>query len=522
MNLVTLGLLLSSLAAAGVWSPHHEPKPSHHEQRHPADDQVLREGHRVVVVEYERHVPPHFAEQVLHPPAADRLIEEAKDKIQEAASVLPNLGQGVSTPHARPDEAQAAGSAKSMICDAYGVCKDKVAALIGKSKEKTTEIEDISKAAVKKAGEKASQLKEGAKGAARDAEERASQLKESAKDTVKDTIDAAKEKASMARDRVGSTVDKVSQIKEDTKDAMEKVVESAKETGQDIARNISGIAKRAEHKAEKTARETRGNLTDILRRAKEVAFDAAVYVWAPETGQAAAAILHLLGFATAYGACVWVTFVSGNVLATALPRQQFGLVQSKLYPVYFRVVAYSTALTLGAHFLGRNRRILAERVQSYNLLGALVLVLINMFFLEPMATKVSRSCYRGAFAASTRLSKLSKLVGYVREDEDREGRRQGEGHGRCDGGATGDGIGPSWDDGCDNNEEGEGDASVGGAGRGKVWIGASKQKAEEAQHLLILSQFTNLDESLLAPGAPRTAAAGELLMLAGVFVILEI
>ncbi|CAL9768609.1 unnamed protein product [Musa acuminata subsp. burmannicoides] len=388
MNLVTLGLLLSSLAAAGVWSPHHEPKPSHHQQRHPADDHVLREGHRVVVVEYERQVPPDFAEQVLHPPATHRLIEEAKDKIQEAASVLPNLGQGVSTPPARPDEAQAAGSAKCMMCDAYGVCKEKVAALIGKSKEKTTEIEDISKDAVKKAGEKASQLKEGAKGAVRDAEERASQLKESAKDTVKDTIDAAKEKASMARDKVESTIDKASQIKEDTKDAMEKVVESAKETGQDIARNISGIAKRAEHKAEKTARETRGNLTDIIRRAKEVAFDAAVYVWAPETGQAAAAILHLLGFATAYGASVWVTFVSGNVLATALPRQQFGLVQSKLYPVYFRLVAYSIALTLVAHFFGRDRRILAERVQGYNLLGALVLVLINMFFLEPKATKV--------------------------------------------------------------------------------------------------------------------------------------
>ncbi|URE24231.1 Transmembrane protein 205 [Musa troglodytarum] len=364
MNLVTLGLLLSSLAAAGVWSPHHEPKPRHHQQRHPADDQVLREGHRVVVVEYERQVPPDFAEQVLHPPATHRLIEEAKDKIQEAASVLPDLGQGVSTPPARPDEAQAAGSAKSMICDAYGVCKEKVAGLVGKSKEKATEIEDISKDA------------------------KASQLKESAKDTVKETIDAAKEKASMARDKLESTIDKASQIKEDTKDAMEKVVESAEETGQDISRNISGIAKRVEHRAEKTARETRGNLTDILRRAKEVAFDAAVYVWAPETGQAAAAILHLLGFATAYGACVWVTFVSGNVLATALPRQQFGLVQSKLYPVYFRLVAYSTALTLVAHFLGRDRRILAERVQGYNLLGALVLVLVNMFFLEPKATKV--------------------------------------------------------------------------------------------------------------------------------------
>ncbi|URE24232.1 Transmembrane protein 205 [Musa troglodytarum] len=388
MNLVTLGLLLSSLAAAGVWSPHHEPKPRHHQQRHPADDQVLREGHRVVVVEYERQVPPDFAEQVLHPPATHRLIEEAKDKIQEAASVLPDLGQGVSTPPARPDEAQAAGSAKSMICDAYGVCKEKVAGLVGKSKEKATEIEDISKDAVKKAGEKPSQLKEGAQGAVRDAEEKASQLKESAKDTVKETIDAAKEKASMARDKLESTIDKASQIKEDTKDAMEKVVESAEETGQDISRNISGIAKRVEHRAEKTARETRGNLTDILRRAKEVAFDAAVYVWAPETGQAAAAILHLLGFATAYGACVWVTFVSGNVLATALPRQQFGLVQSKLYPVYFRLVAYSTALTLVAHFLGRDRRILAERVQGYNLLGALVLVLVNMFFLEPKATKV--------------------------------------------------------------------------------------------------------------------------------------
>ncbi|WOL11856.1 hypothetical protein Cni_G20620 [Canna indica] len=377
MNLVALGLLLSSLAAAGVWSPHPEVKPNHH-QPPPREGQPLREGHRLIVVEYERQVPPDAADKPALP-VTYQLVEEAKDRIQEAAPVLPNVGQGLSTPLSPPRETKAAaGPAKSMICDAYGVCKEKISGLIGKGKEKTSEkaaeIEESIKHNVKKTGDKAAELKEGAKEAVKDAADKAQHLEETTKDTIKETATKAKDKAS--------------QVKEGAKDAMEKVTETTKEAGQDLARNISDMTKKAEQKAEKMATEVQGNLTDILRRAKEVAHDAVAYMWPRETCKTAAAILHLLGFAAAYGTCIWVTFVSSNVLAAELPRQQFGMVQSKLYPVYFRVVAYGVAIAFAAQFFSRDRRGLAERVQGYNLCGALGTVLINMLFLEPKATRV--------------------------------------------------------------------------------------------------------------------------------------
>lgn len=347
MNLVSLGLLLSSLAAAGVWSPHPEAKPN----SHPApddNDRILREGHRLIVVEYERQFD----------------VDDTNDKThQPKASVLPSADEAASSSQPR-----ASASGKNLICDAYGVCKEKVSSLVGKGKEKSSEkaeeLEEAAKETLKKFDEKASEVKESAKSTVRDAAQKA----ERAKDVVKETTSTAKESA---------------------KKAVESAMDKAKEAGRELAQNVSDLGHKTEHKGEKTAEEVRGNLTDILCRAKEVAFDAAAYLWALETGKATAAILHLLGFATAYGTCIWVTFVSSNVLAASLPRQQFGMVQSKLYPMYFRVVAYSIALTLLTHFVGRDRRILAERVQAYNLLAALAMVTANMLFLEPRATKVS-------------------------------------------------------------------------------------------------------------------------------------
>ena len=54
-------------------------------------------------------------------------------------------------------------------------------------------------------------------------------------------------------------------------------------------------------------------------------------------------VMRLLGFATAYDVCVWVTFVSSHVLAAALSRHHLGVVQSKIYPVCFRAMAYCIA-----------------------------------------------------------------------------------------------------------------------------------------------------------------------------------
>jgi hypothetical protein len=48
MNLVTIGLVLSILAAAGVWSPAPPSPPE------TTSDHVVQDGRRVVIVEYER------------------------------------------------------------------------------------------------------------------------------------------------------------------------------------------------------------------------------------------------------------------------------------------------------------------------------------------------------------------------------------------------------------------------------------------------------------------------------------
>ncbi|MBA0816152.1 hypothetical protein Gohar_000845, partial [Gossypium harknessii] len=52
-------------------------------------------------------------------------------------------------------------------------------------------------------------------------------------------------------------------------------------------------------------------------------------------------IANLLGLATTYGMSVWVTLIFSYILVEQLPRQQFGVMQSKIYPIYFREMPYS-------------------------------------------------------------------------------------------------------------------------------------------------------------------------------------
>ncbi|MBA0786296.1 hypothetical protein Gotri_026506 [Gossypium trilobum] len=60
-------------------------------------------------------------------------------------------------------------------------------------------------------------------------------------------------------------------------------------------------------------------------------------------------IANLLVSAIAYGISVWVTFISSFILAGQLPTQQFGLVHSKIYHIYFRAMAYSIGLAFLAN-----------------------------------------------------------------------------------------------------------------------------------------------------------------------------
>ena len=44
---------------------------------------------------------------------------------------------------------------------------------------------------------------------------------------------------------------------------------------------------------------------------------------------------HLLSYASLTGLTLWHSFIGGPIAFKVLPRQQFGLLQSKLFPVYF-------------------------------------------------------------------------------------------------------------------------------------------------------------------------------------------
>ncbi|KAH1032245.1 hypothetical protein J1N35_044419 [Gossypium stocksii] len=69
--------------------------------------------------------------------------------------------------------------------------------------------------------------------------------------------------------------------------------------------------------------------------------DGLKYMTSMEALNTVMGIANLLGLATAYGMSAWVMFISSYILAGQLPRQQFGVVHSKIYPVYLRVIAYS-------------------------------------------------------------------------------------------------------------------------------------------------------------------------------------
>ncbi|XP_059588222.1 ras-related protein Rab-3D isoform X2 [Alligator mississippiensis] len=63
-------------------------------------------------------------------------------------------------------------------------------------------------------------------------------------------------------------------------------------------------------------------------------------------GGSLAGVAHLFVLATAWGMQVWVTFISGFVLARGVGRHVFGQVQSKLFPWYFHTLLGCAALNL--------------------------------------------------------------------------------------------------------------------------------------------------------------------------------
>ncbi|XP_031488143.1 uncharacterized protein LOC116256097 [Nymphaea colorata] len=133
----------------------------------------------------------------------------------------------------------------------------------------------------------------------------------------------------------------------------------------------------------------RGDLSQIIRKGVGVMYDAVAHAVTLEMLSFLMNVLHSLAFSVVSGTCFWVTFISSQVLSSTLSRQQFELVQSKIYPVYLRTMACGLAICLATH-LAICRWVSASQAHklgAYNLLASLVFVLTNVC-VGPQTVKV--------------------------------------------------------------------------------------------------------------------------------------
>ncbi|KAL2538903.1 Late embryogenesis abundant protein (LEA) family protein [Forsythia ovata] len=339
MNVLALSLVLTTLVTAGVFSPSHEQK---HNSK---EDVIVKEGHRVVVVEYEKDY------------GNTKKAHEAADKVYEV--------------------------------------EEEAKETIGKLKDRVTHKSHEAKEYVKDSVfEKAREVKEG--------------VTEKAKRGVDNVIETAKS----FQEEVETNASKIEAA------TKERVSDGAKKAGE-IVENASEKVKDSAHRVKD---EGKKGLKQILLRVRGI-FAYVYDITAPGIG-----VLHLLGLATAYGMCMWVTFVSSYVLAGALPRQQFGMVQSKIYPVYFKAMAYSVGLSLLGLVLSQPRKRLSsmrrEIFQGFNLLAPLLMILVNFLYLEPRSSKgfASEPTSRVVDSFTDQAAKGTEKEGFVTKP----GRRIGD------------------------------------------------------------------------------------------------
>ncbi|KAK1799248.1 hypothetical protein P4O66_007489 [Electrophorus voltai] len=69
-------------------------------------------------------------------------------------------------------------------------------------------------------------------------------------------------------------------------------------------------------------------------------------------------VLHLLVIAFSWGMQVWVSFIAGFVLVSQVTLHTFGLVQSKLFPVYFYCLLGSNTVSLAIYAVYHPRELL--------------------------------------------------------------------------------------------------------------------------------------------------------------------
>ncbi|XP_074369448.1 uncharacterized protein LOC141710827 [Apium graveolens] len=101
-------------------------------------------------------------------------------------------------------------------------------------------------------------------------------------------------------------------------------------------------------------------------------------------------VFHLLALSTAFGMSMWMRFVSCYILGDVLPRQQFAMVETKMYPVYFGIQAYCIGTIFIAHLWSHGSRVFANWLEVFHALNIVLALLMSMgklLYLEPLATR---------------------------------------------------------------------------------------------------------------------------------------
>ncbi|PPD95478.1 hypothetical protein GOBAR_DD07502 [Gossypium barbadense] len=211
-----------------------------------------------------------------------------------------------------------------LIRDAFEKCTPRVATTLCNTKDKVSDI-----------AHEANKLKQATSGTAHEA-------KEKVKDKAWETAQEVKEKVSKLHTepetRAKESIDKAKEAAIIAKD-------TAKMMGADIVTNKSEQVENVQEKAMEEA----GRAANKVKTSANKFLDGLKYMTSMEALNTVMGIANLLGLARAYGISVWVMFISCYTLAGLLPRQQFGVVHNKIYPVYFREIAYSIGLAFLAN-----------------------------------------------------------------------------------------------------------------------------------------------------------------------------
>ncbi|XP_041736296.1 transmembrane protein 205-like isoform X2 [Coregonus clupeaformis] len=101
-------------------------------------------------------------------------------------------------------------------------------------------------------------------------------------------------------------------------------------------------------------------------------------------------VLHLLVLSFAWGMQLWVSFIAGFALVKQVTLHTFGLVQSKLFPVYFYCLLGSNSVSLAVYAVYHPRELLDwhESLQMALYFVAVIMAGLNAQWFGPSATEV--------------------------------------------------------------------------------------------------------------------------------------